>query len=390
MSGRLLQTFGFIAHVIQSASLVSPKILGKAIETFTKHDGVWKNSKGREFHSIFDEEDETNRGTVQDSIGFFQQDDLDLHPQLLNCDESEGCIRVFDFDPNDVVCMSEENVATIPGSVRKKLLETLPDFSDLGYAASTFNYPLATIQEGTVSDLQGDSDDEELRLGTEASKRSGKPLIDDRADESTEAEDPNDSPPNTDSEEEGVRVPDNEYQPSEEDQRDIKKVHDNSGHPRTDDFVRLLRRGGARSEVVSWVKKHFRCEQCEAHKLPKIRRPTAIPKSYRFNYVVGVDLVEVKFKGEPHWWINAICWGTNFQQVMLIPKPGSKEPENAWDAFNESWVRIFGCPEIIVCDPGSEFRHLFCEKAAGEGGIVLPTDARAPWQNGKTERAGKE
>ena len=75
---------------------------------------------------------------------------------------------------------------------------------------------------------------------------------------------------------------------------------------------------------------------------------------------------------------------------FLIPKPGSKEPENAWDAFNESWVRIFGCPEIIVCDPGSEFRHLFCEKAAGEGGIVLPTDARAPWQNGKTERAGKE
>ena len=91
-----------------------------------------------------------------------------------------------------------------------------------------------------------------------------------------------------------------------------------------------------------------------------------------------------------HWWINAICWGTNYQQVFLIPKPGSKEPENAWDAFNESWVRIFGCPEIIVVDPGSEFRQLFCDKAAGEGGIVLPTDARAPLQNGKTERAGKE
>ena len=142
--------------------------------------------------------------------------------------------------------------------------------------------------------------------------------------------------------------------------------------------------------MVSWVKKHFKCEQCEAHRLPKTKRPTAIPKSYKFNYVVGVDLVEVKYKGEPHWWINAICWGTNYQQVFLIPKPGSKEPENAWDAFNESWVRIFGCPEIIVVDPGPEFRQLFCEKATGEGGIVLPTDARAPWQNGKTERAGKE
>ena len=45
---------------------------------------------------------------------------------------------------------------------------------------------------------------------------------------------------------------------------------------------------------------------------------------------------------------------------------------------------------MIVMDPGTEFKAHFAEQCNGHGGIVLPTDPRAPWQNGLTERAGKE
>ena len=47
-------------------------------------------------------------------------------------------------------------------------------------------------------------------------------------------------------------------------------------------------------------------------------------------------------------------------------------------------------PEVIVVDPGTEFAGEFAEMASAYGAIALPTDARSPWQNGRTERAGKE
>jgi hypothetical protein len=31
--------------------------------------------------------------------------------------------------------------------------------------------------------------------------------------------------------------------------------------------------------------------------MPKARRPAAVPKTYRFNHVIGLDLVEVKNMG---------------------------------------------------------------------------------------------
>ena len=40
-------------------------------------------------------------------------------------------------------------------------------------------------------------------------------------------------------------------------------------------------------------------------------------------------------------------------------------------------------------DPGTEFKGQFTEQCLARGILVLPTDPRAPWQNGKTERAGK-
>ena len=118
--------------------------------------------------------------------------------------------------------------------------------------------------------------------------------------------------------------------------------------------------------------------------------PTAVPKTYRFNHVVGIDLVEKKWEGQKHNWLNVICWGASFQMVYPVVGDGAKEPRNVWETFVDSWVRVLGMPEIIVMDPGTEFKEVFAENCSGYGALVLPTDPRAPWQNGRTERAGKE
>ena len=68
----------------------------------------------------------------------------------------------------------------------------------------------------------------------------------------------------------------------------------------------------------------------------------------------------------------------------------SKTPQNAWNAFVTCWVKFFGMPEILVCDPGGEFQGYFAEMASSFGAAIMVTDARSPWQNGRTERAGKE
>ena len=51
---------------------------------------------------------------------------------------------------------------------------------------------------------------------------------------------------------------------------------------------------------------------------------------------------------------------------------------------------MFGHPNTLVVDPGFEFDGVFAEQVQAHGITLLPADARSPWQNGRTERAGKE
>ena len=123
-----------------------------------------------------------------------------------------------------------------------------------------------------------------------------------------------------------------EWQPSPTQLRDLKIAHDNAGHPLNTDFARLLRRGNAKPEVAHWVRRNFKCEQCEAHKMPKARRTAAIPRTYRVNHVLGIDLVEMKnLAGEKVYWLNCSCWGSAFQQVGKVGGDQRKTAENVWN-----------------------------------------------------------
>ena len=108
------------------------------------------------------------------------------------------------------------------------------------------------------------------------------------------------------------------------------------------------------------------------------------------NHVVRLDLVEVKdpFDGTPQFWLNIICWGTSFQLVGHVGT--SKSAEAVWNTFARTWARVFGMPEIVVVDPGTEFQGMFADNIQNGGACLFPTDARAPRQNGRAERVGEE
>lgn len=51
-------------------------------------------------------------------------------------------------------------------------------------------------------------------------------------------------------------------------------------------------------------------------------------------------------------------------------------------------MRTFGPPQVLVTHPGKEFSATFQKKAMAFGIVMYQTAARAPWQQGKTERHG--
>ena len=77
-----------------------------------------------------------------------------------------------------------------------------------------------------------------------------------------------------------------------------------------------------------------------------------------------------------------VDWRTNYQMVE------SKSPSTIWNTLFGTWCRVFGPPEVVIADPGKEFRAEFMKNAGAYGMVMYQTASRAPWQQGKTERHG--
>ena len=176
-------------------------------------------------------------------------------------------------------------------------------------------------------------------------------------------------------------------EPTEEEKRLIKKLHENMGHPAPREMARSLRIAHAKPHVVRYVAKSFKCDACEARPRPKPAKPAVLPKSYEPGKVVGVDVVFLSSldKRETFPALSMVDWGTGYQMVERLK---NMESDHAWRTFLRVWGRVFGVPEILVADLGTEFRGQFVELASQAGALVRHTAARSPWQAGKTERAG--
>ena len=178
-----------------------------------------------------------------------------------------------------------------------------------------------------------------------------------------------------------VRVPTNEEKES------LGKLHRNLGHPGNKELCRALRVAGAPEHLCKYAKEHFRCPTCAANRAPKSVRPSMIPRAYAPNTVVGVDLLQLSNwnSTEQFWMLNMLCLGTSFQMVERVR---SKEPEEVWAAFARTWGRFLGWPQVLLLDQGTEFLSEFRSRASSLGIVLHTIGARAPHQNGRTQRHG--
>ena len=177
------------------------------------------------------------------------------------------------------------------------------------------------------------------------------------------------------------------YEPTPHEKQMVLKLHRGVGHPQVKELVRLMRAARVRGEIVRWAAKHFKCEACASNPRPKAVRPVSIPRTYQPCKVIGMDLIFIPEIGGGRAFpaLSIVDWGTNYQ---MVEKVEDKTPERIWSMLWNTWIRVFGLPEVLVVDAGKEFSSRLMTLAASCGIVTHQIAARAPWQQGKTEGHG--
>ena len=78
-------------------------------------------------------------------------------------------------------------------------------------------------------------------------------------------------------------------EPTEKQKRELLKIHRGLGHPQPNELGRALRNAGVKRHLIRWATHELRCPVCESRVKPLARRPATLPRTLKFNQVVGVD-----------------------------------------------------------------------------------------------------
>ena len=175
-------------------------------------------------------------------------------------------------------------------------------------------------------------------------------------------------------------------EPTERQKWELLKIHRGLGHPQPNELGRALRNSGVKRNLIRWAVREMRCPVCESRVKPLARKPSSLPRTLKFNQVVGCDLFEFSDFGFDKVFLNIICWGTGYQMCCACP---DKTSENVTKAFASVWTKHYGMPELLITDQGTEFTgREFTTYVAQNSCLQHFIDSQSPWQQGRTERAG--
>ena len=147
--------------------------------------------------------------------------------------------------------------------------------------------------------------------------------------------------------------------------------------------MKVLKAAHAKPVVLEYVRREYRCANCDAHTKRQPPRKAAIPRTYEFNRIIALDVFYIRLRGQSLPILNIICHGTNFQVAALMRQNGTPTAAMVWSTFQRSWRRYFGTPDATTTDGGD-----FAQSGEYAGILQVIVDADAPWQNGKCERYG--
>ena len=163
--------------------------------------------------------------------------------------------------------------------------------------------------------------------------------------------------------------------------RAIARLHINLGHPTAQELTRLLAYQGKISASIIKTVQHLECATCERLRLPQHPRPAAMPRMQagQFNDEVQMDV----FFGRT---LNSSTFGvlgTGLHQAVLMD---DRTSENMFTLFEEAWLRPYGIPVRVRCDPGTSFKGFFERKLQSLGCTVEHCPPEAHHVIGVVER----
>lgn len=155
-------------------------------------------------------------------------------------------------------------------------------------------------------------------------------------------EEEEEEPQNGEEPEHGVEEPGRLLTLTERQEKFVMKHHVNMGHPAS---------SHARPEITQHVDREFACDICRAHRSPSWRRRVGIPPTYQLNRMVALNTVFMKVAGDTVPVLNIVDHGKNYQVCTVMSEATSAEVSRA---FQDRWVRCFGCPEVVLTGGGPE------------------------------------
>ena len=169
----------------------------------------------------------------------------------------------------------------------------------------------------------------------------------------------------------------------------LRDLHVQFGHPTTTTLQRILRRQGAKAEVIK-AASLMSCDACGDTMRQKRPRPVKLPPRYQFNFHLQADVFYAKDnRGVNLGFLNIICDATSFQVVACLGEvSGTPASQVVLQHFLACWSSWAGLPHSLQVDRGKEFMARFADylKEFGVEHEAMPLEA--PWKNGKCERAG--
>eukprot|EP00439_Symbiodinium_sp_Y106_P075232 s1629_g14.t2 len=145
-----------------------------------------------------------------------------------------------------------------------------------------------------------------------------------------------------------------------------------------------------RENVIQYVLREFVCAGCAKERRPPTRLPSATPRCFDFNVVIGVDLLLVSGVRDAADLpvINITCLGTLYSTFGLVDVK-RRTSSNTWAAFLRLWLRVFGAPQCVMYDEGKEFTGGAFQDGLEMHGIQpVEINRQAPFELGTVERRG--
>ena len=170
-------------------------------------------------------------------------------------------------------------------------------------------------------------------------------------------------------------------------QRELRRLHVNLGHPDPEKFARFLVDRHAKPEVVEGSK-DMCCDTCiETQNKPKLTQPGRIHEDLDFNDLVGADGAYWRNKhGRVFHFMHFIDEATLFHVGAL----SERKVESQIQVYQEAWVHWAGPSRVLYLDPAGEYvSDSWAAHLQSDGTRVAMTAAEAHWQNGRCEAHGK-